>query len=401
MKPPSAAESEEKYKDLWEPILLQDFEDAPPSAAPDEMGALSDLQDHLRESGLEYSERDVFAFHTCLKTNDISPLTVLAGISGTGKSLLPQRYAAGMGMHFLSIPVQPRWDSPQDLFGFYNYVEQRFKAEPLARALVQMDQFNDFPEQVTDLRSQMLIVLMDEMNLARVEYYFSEFLSKLETRRTVKPDKDSDRSAAEIAFEMGALREGETRYSTYPGSNVLFTGTMNEDETTQSLSDKVLDRANVLRFGRPRKLADLVSSAQMAENAEVALSHAHWDGWLRQPDEVDLRQVGEWIGELNEAMSGIHKPFGHRVNQAIQSYVANYPEQGETGTRMAFADQIEQRIIPKLRGIDTHDHGNTETLESIRAVIEKLNDRLLLKTFKASCNRDQFVWHGIDRSQES
>ena len=78
-----------------------------------------------------------------------------------------------------------------DLFGFYNYLEKRYKATELARALVQFELFNktnwDLPEEaeIDDRSDRMLLVLLDEMNLARTEYYFSEFLSKLETRRTV------------------------------------------------------------------------------------------------------------------------------------------------------------------------------------------------------------------------
>ena len=122
------------------------------------------------------------AFHTALKINDTSQLTVLAGVSGTGKSLLPRRYAEAMGMHFLPIAVEPRWDSPQDLLGFYNYIEKRYRATDLARSLVHMDPYNTSTLAEGAFRDQMMLVLLDEMNLARVEYYFSEFLSRLETR---------------------------------------------------------------------------------------------------------------------------------------------------------------------------------------------------------------------------
>lgn len=132
------------------------------------------------------------AFHTSLKISDRSPLVVLAGVSGTGKSELPRRYAEAFGIHFLNVAVQPRWDGPQDLFGFYDYLDRRFRATELARSLVQMDTIGPRSERGWNppkdwskgnrLNDQMLLVLLDEMNLARVEYYFSEFLSRLETR---------------------------------------------------------------------------------------------------------------------------------------------------------------------------------------------------------------------------
>jgi hypothetical protein len=262
-----------------------------------------------------------------------------------------------------------------------------------------MDQHTHFPDDVESLKGRMLLVLLDEMNLARVEYYFSEFLSKLETRRTINSKTAEGRSSASITFDMGALREGDTRYSTYPGSNVLFTGTMNEDETTQSLSDKVLDRANVLRFGRPRSLADKLKQEDLKHSADTSLSHAHWQRWIKEPDGTDMDAIRRDISALNEAMARVRKPFGHRVNQAIQAYVANYPVIGSQGRNHAFADQIEQRIIPKLRGLDTQEREVRMALEEIGKVIDSLEDAELSTEFESSRSGETFVWHGIDRNQ--
>ncbi len=161
-----------------------------------ETDALAALKSYLKHHGLKFHDRTLNAFHTSLKTTQSSPLVVLAGVSGTGKSELPRRYSEAMGMNFLNIAVQPRWDSPQDLFGFYDYLEQRFRPTELTRALIQMDpywqednrgwQVEKKDELKRSNRSgEMLLVLLDEMNLARVEYYFSEFLSRLETRRGI------------------------------------------------------------------------------------------------------------------------------------------------------------------------------------------------------------------------
>lgn len=115
---------------------LEDLRKEPPllsylrrdSSRPDlqEAEALQQVEVHLRSVGLEYHPRTVSAFHTALKVIDNTQMTVLAGISGTGKSQLPRRYAEAMGLGFLPVPVQPRWDSPQDLMGFYNYIEGRY-----------------------------------------------------------------------------------------------------------------------------------------------------------------------------------------------------------------------------------------------------------------------------------
>jgi len=118
--------NEEKYRDLWYPVPFPDL--SPVGGSPNEQQLLKNTADYIKGQNLYFPQRVLYAFHTALKIGDISPLIVLAGISGTGKSELPRRYAEGMGLHFVILAVQPRWDSPQDLFGFYNYLEKRYKA---------------------------------------------------------------------------------------------------------------------------------------------------------------------------------------------------------------------------------------------------------------------------------
>ena len=216
---------------------------------------LESFKEGLKKHGIRFHERMINAFHTGLKVADYSPLVVLAGISGTGKSLLPRLYARAIGMNFLQIAVQPRWDNPQDMFGFYNYMEGRYKATELSRMLWEFDIYNN-PDAEKKYRSAlpMNLVLLDEMNLAKVEYYFSDMLSKLEVRRGLDPENSESRRNAEIEIESGSPQKAAEAKRLFVGRNTLFVGTMNEDESTQSLSDKVIDRSNVLRFGKPNDL---------------------------------------------------------------------------------------------------------------------------------------------------
>jgi hypothetical protein len=321
------------------------------------------------------------------------------------------RYAEGMGIHLVSLAVQPRWDSPNDLFGFYNHLEGRYKATELARAMVQFEIHNrktwpmpDGWEAKNAKSNGMLLVLLDEMNLARVEYYFSEFLSKLETRRGVNVDKPTDRAKAEIALDMGSLQLNETAIKLYPDRNVLFAGTMNEDESTQSLSDKVLDRACVMRFGRPRDLTLVQQVAKVRPPANlVGLTFSQWKEWCdsKLPQE-DLQKLEAWIKRLNDVMEKLNRPFGHRVGQAIARYAANYPKDSKTTSeqrlKLAMADQIEQRILPKLRGIDLEEQGAHIT--EIRNLIDELEDKALAAAFEASKSKESntFIWRGVDRA---
>lgn len=402
------ASGEDRYRDLWEPLPFAPLPTRTipkPKAKDAETGALEATAAYLESHGLQYPKRVLHAFHAALKTADMSPLVVLAGISGTGKSLLPKRYSEAMGIHMVSLAVQPRWDSPQDLFGFFNHLEGRYKATELARAMVQFERYNrpswklptDWNHERND---RMLLVLLDEMNLARVEYYFSEFLSKLETRRSILNDEENPRSRdpVEIALDTGSLREGEHNIRLYPGRNLLFTGTMNEDESTQSLSDKVLDRACVLRFGRPAKMASAQAQTQLAAEKN-GLAYDTWRLWC-EPDlsSADEKKVNAWIGELNDAMEQIGKPFAHRVHQAILAYAGNYPRESNR-VQLAMADQIEQRIMPKLRGLELE--GNQEALDAIKKVIKQADDAPLMKAFEAAAEHHSgtFLWRGLDRTK--
>jgi len=408
MAPGKAAE---RYRDLWEPIK---FPALVLSDTVREHQAMENTQRHLAAVGLQFPPRVLNAFHTALKTADMSPLVVLAGISGTGKSQLPKRYAEGMGIHFVSLAVQPRWDSPQDLFGFFNHLEKRYKATELARAMVQFERhtWKDWPEShrtAGEMSKHMLLILLDEMNLARVEYYFSEFLSRLEFRRDVAdPARDAGlRAQAEIRLDMGALAEGEHEIRLYPDRNILFTGTMNEDESTQTLSDKVLDRACVVRFGRPRKLVTeaATGSKEQPRQAKNGISLDQWLSWSgRRLPSGHADQVGSWIDRLNDCMDLLHRPFAHRVAQAMQQYVANYPAlQTDERTKVAWAmaDQIEQRILPKLRGIDlqSDDAETTPALDGIGKLIAEVNDPKLIDAYRKCREGQIFMWRGLDRAE--
>ena len=398
-----------RYEDLWKTAQFHDIKLTGASITEEE--ALKKAKKYIEDCGLTFPERVINAFHASLKTADMSPLVVLAGISGTGKSELPMRYAEGMGIHLVSLAVQPRWDSPNDLFGFYNHLEGRYKATELARAMVQFEIHNrktwpmpDGWEAKNAKSNGMLLVLLDEMNLARVEYYFSEFLSKLETRRGVNVANKDDRAKAEIALDMGSLQLNEAAIKLYPDRNVLFAGTMNEDESTQSLSDKVLDRACVMRFGRPR---DLTLQQQVAKVRPpvnlVGLTFSQWKEWCDSKlDKDELEKLEKWIKRLNDVMEKLNRPFGHRVGQAIARYAANYPKDSKTTSeqrlKLAMADQIEQRILPKLRGIDLEEQGAHIT--EILNLIDELEDKALAAAFEASKSKESntFIWRGVDRA---
>ena len=413
LNPGSSQANDTQDSDIWLPVLVGSASQS--NASTSEIDALSSLRKHLEYEGLRFHERTINAFHTALKTTDSSPLVVLAGVSGTGKSELPRRYAEAMGLNFLNMAVQPRWDSPQDLFGFYDYLEQKFRPTELTRALIQMDGIQNRGERgwrppqtfAENSRSDgVLLVLLDEMNLARVEYYFSEFLSRLETRRGVDVSNDAERRRAEIVLEVSGRQSGDPPMQLFVDRNVIFVGTMNEDETTQSLSDKVIDRANVLRFGSPNSVASV--HKKTAKNGKAVstnwkLSKEHWFDWQRNSDELDSDErdrILEWIAKLRKSLDEVRRPFAYRVAKSMLEYAANYPRV-ENRLEKVIADQIEQKVLPRLRGLDPYDREAQAVFNTIYKILEDAGDDVLIEEIKACCRDHYFQWGGLDRYEES
>lgn len=366
----------------------------------DEGEALTQFQRYLRSQDLYYPTRVINAFHTALKIQKINPLSVLAGVSGTGKTQLALRYADFFGFYPEHVAVQPRWDSKDDLLGFYNFLEQKFQPTDLVRALWHFNKYHpeDHPQKINP-NSPMMMVILDEMNLARVEYYFSEFLSKLELRGSA----DYPKSEITIGSNLYPRRF-------FVGSNVVIVGTMNDDESTYALSDKVLDRANVQHFGKP---GDHKPAASDEKVKTLNINFERFNQWC-QHDNIALlkdqeleQQLQDHINQLNSALDKVGKPFGHRVHKAIEAYIKAYPLSGgiepTTAINRALADQIEMKIIPKLAGLEFNEN-STQCLNLLSAVIESTtpNDDPLRKAFNSAHdeyrNNNMFIWRGVTRN---
>jgi hypothetical protein len=354
---------------------------------------LEQIRDGCARSGFVFPPRLLTAFHTALKTAEWSPLAVLAGVSGTGKSKLPELYARFGGLNYLLLSVQPNWDSPHSLFGFFNAVDNEFNATPLVKCLDQC-QREPGAEHAHGLSDQLLLVLLDEMNLAHIELYFSELLSKLEDRR-------GKARGTPLEIDLG----GGEIHPIDLGRNVLWAGTMNEDETTKTLSDKVLDRGNVLVFPRPRELRRREKAA-LADAAPI-LPRGAWDGWVRSRSTFSDEEVAphkQFLESMNSCLERAGRALGHRVWQSVEYYMANHPdviaaqaagdtEQLRQAMLLAFEDQLVQKVMPKLRGIETSGVARQECLAPIRALLEQ-NGIRLLQDFDIACAAGYggFVW---------
>ena len=387
--------SDSAYEELEQPSaaiehFLEHFDE---SETEDEATALEQFQKYLMGEGFFYSSRTLKAFHTSLKVQNINPISVLAGLSGTGKTQLALQYAKFFNFYSEHVAVQPRWDSKDDLLGFYNFLEKRYQPTELVKALYYFHQIRNNSD------SPMMMVILDEMNLARVEYYFSEFLSKLELRGNDLNHPD-EKSQISIGTQLNSR-------DFFVGSNVVFVGTMNDDESTYSLSDKVLDRANVLHFGKPKRFEDSIGYNKVDP---ISISASTFNDWC-SPESLsdDLSEaLRKKINTLNTALDSVGKAFGYRVNKSITQYIQMYPSvkssannaNKEEQALLALADQIEMKIIPKLAGLEQNEESNT-CLREIGNVIEYTNDGALIDAFrKAQYNYDtsgMFLWRGVSR----
>ena len=383
----------------------------------DEIVWLEDVWKKCEEYGIKFNKRILYAFHTALKINEWSTITVLAGVSGTGKSELPRLYSEFGGLNFCSVAVQPNWDSQESMLGFFNSIDNQFEPEELLKFLVQCTKDPRYNE-------YMSIVLLDEMNLAHVEHYFAEFLSKLESRRGL-----SRNYLPEVEVKLGA---GVKPYGLKLSRTLLWTGTMNQDETTKSLSDKVLDRGIVINFPRPKNLESRTKMGLITDYISDDRAKLHkdtWQSWTSYTIEFSEEQMKEVenyriiVQEINNALEEVGRALGHRVWQSIEYYIANYPtvrqamnyqpKQNEKGKivlaptnseltgelkeamRTAFEDQIVQKIMPKLRGIETRDKRGKSSLDRIEDLLVTHDFASLQEDFQIAREQGygQFIWN--------
>ena len=371
----------------------------------DEIEWLNNIKNSFKEVGFKFSDRLLYAFHTSLKVGDWNPLTVLAGVSGTGKSELPRLYSRYGGINFLPLAVQSNWDSPYSLFGYYNSLEGKFNATTLLKVLYQAQE--DAKNSISDY---LTIVLLDEMNLAHVELYFSELLSKLELLR----------GSDDVKLEIDIAEKNP--YEIKLNKNVIWVGTMNEDETTKSLSDKVIDRSNLINFPRPN---EFVSRNELKEREEAPkLKREIWENWkwnniknilVQDEDTRIITEFEEKINNLKAKMEEINgylkvsgRAIGHRVWQSIENYIRNYPlvlesirkrnsEELEKTIQIAFEDALVQKLMPKLKGLETEGLVREKCLNDISSKIQTSANGIA-SDFDNSLNNPYgvFVWNSSE-----
>ncbi|WP_367110111.1 hypothetical protein [uncultured Psychrobacter sp.] len=386
---------------------IQEFVPRRQEAVINELDWLEAIRSGIDNHGLQFSHRILCAFHTALKIAEWSPLTVLAGVSGTGKSELPKLYSRFGGINFINVPVQPNWDSQDSMLGYFNSISNSYEAQPMLNFLVQsreklVTDSKNSEDNYNGLDDTVSLVLLDEMNLAHVELYFADFLSKLEQRRGAKNSE-----LPHIDINLGSDIDP---YKLSLGHNLLFAGTMNQDETTKSLSDKVIDRGTSIFFPRPESLHRREKLKSLPEQAHL-LKMTTWWQWVDTQSSLSvdiIKPYKQLIEYINERLGADGKALGHRVWQSIEYYMANHPlvmgldkqehpDEYKEALKFAFEDQLVQKVMPKLRGIETRGYAKQHCLDPIRELLDKEELGILDDFDKAMrIGHGQFSWVSAD-----
>lgn len=316
---------------------------------------------HVEDSGFKYRRVDLAGFHLSAKCND---LTILGGLPGTGKSSLPRLYAEALAgdeyqddlPRYLHVGVSPSWLDMRDLLGQANALDRCF--QPAESGLYPFLIWAQEEEARRGLDSRLYVICLDEMNLAQVEHYFSGFLQALE-----RPA--GQREVRCFAPELVSPSDPFARWPLLKLPRSLrFVGTVNFDETTRQLSQRVLDRADLIRL-RPSYLLD-AREPGTARPSGPAVALRQFRDWVTPSASLD-RSLGELLDQLREPLTRLGCPLNPRRFNAVRKFVGSAP--AAICTPAAALDlQIAQRILPQVRHL--FRPSAREALQAIRKSLE-------------------------------
>ena len=306
--PPAGSDEDDAAADIV-PVPALDY--------PSFDAILAAMRAEPRFAGFVFEDRLLAALHAAWRSHERKRFVILSGLSGTGKTAVTLCYAEIvcklMGIpveqHREIVPVAPDWHDPSGLLGYFNalHADPTFQAEPALRLVLRAASDPGRP----------YFLLLDEMNLARVERYFAPFLSAMETGK-------------DLVLHANAVPVNDVPARVAWPANLHIAGTVNMDETTHPFSDKVLDRAFTLEL---------------------------WDvdlpRFFERRGGARLDEVEKTLLELHEVMRKVRRHFGYRTTGEILAFVAAAPTV-EGIPAVAFLDQaVFSKVLPRLRGDDS------------------------------------------------
>ncbi|MCF7932631.1 MAG: hypothetical protein K9K93_05640 [Acholeplasmataceae bacterium] len=304
---------------------------------------------------LYYDAKIIQAFFAGMAT---SRLMILEGISGTGKTSLP--YA--MGKFFQNdadiIPVQPSWRDRAEMIGYLNEFTKKFNESDFLRSIYE-----------TTYREDPNFIVLDEMNLARVEYYFAEFLSLMEM-----PDPDEWKVDVVPDSQPGDPSHIKNGKLLLP-QNVWFVGTANKDDSTFTISDKVYDRATPLEMNTKAAYIDA------PKTAPIQMSYEYLSNLFDQAQKENpmTNKAMDNLIKLDDYITKNFKiTFGNRIMRQIKEFVPIYVTAGGSEND-ALDYMVRHKILRKFEAL------NLPFLQNELIELLKLMERLFGKSaFKES-----------------
>ena len=294
------------------------------------------IKAYIATRGFNYEGDLIENFYLSLKSK---PFVILAGTSGTGKTRLVKLFAEAIGAKMQLVPVRPDWSDSSDLFG-HTDLSGNFHPGAII----------DFVKQAEWDKSTPHFLCLDEMNLARVEYYLSDFLSIIETRdRKDTGAIETDALVDATYFQSQSAREKYGRV--YIPENLYIIGTVNMDETTFPFSKKVLDRANTIEFSfvnlTARARSTGQASVQKLDNRFLKTEYLY----LNDCDDDDLVDAVCFdLEALNQILVKANLHVGYRVRDEICFYMMNNRKCDLLDFEAAFDHEIMQKILPRVQG---------------------------------------------------
>ena len=257
----------------------------------------------------------------------VTKIIILQGMSGTGKTSLAYAFGKFLDNQSTLIPVQPMWKERTDLLGYYNEFTKRFNETDLLVKMYEALYSRDI-----------YITVLDEMNIARVEYYFAEFLSLLEL------PNEKERWLTVVSDEWKTDPEKLKNGKINLPANMWFVGTANNDDSTFAISDKVYDRAMILNLSKksePFKAKKTKVRHIAAEDFVKLTKEAEREYVLTKRNENRLAMLDKYL------IDHFHITFGNRIMKQIRSYVPIYVGCGGTELE-ALDDILAKKIMRKL-----------------------------------------------------
>ena len=338
-----------------------------PLEAPMPAALFRDFADAVEDSGLRFPAGSnlVRSFVSSLLAK---PFVILTGLAGSGKTQLAMRLGEWFGTdehgrhRHVVVPVRPDWTGPESIFGYEDALRTSASGAPVWF----VPEAFEFVLRAANDPEHPYLLILDEMNLAHVERYFSDFLSGVESRRPVLPDLVPDDEPS----GQWVLRDVEAQRLPLP-RNLFVVGTVNVDETTYMFSPKVLDRAFTFEFRVTSDELDaelrrpIAAPAGDDHRVRAFASLAESDDWQREHPHPARDEIVSMLREAHVILASANQEFGHRTLYEILRFCAFYAATGDTDGHTALDLAMMQKVLPKV-------HGSRRRVEPVLTALAEL-----------------------------